>query len=187
MQGTRTPAQLLAGAAVAAALTGCMAVDGPPPVPAPAPAPTAEPVRPAQDVEPQIVLQGPAREALEAALPSPAPTAVPPRGETRRATGDAAPSRTPAPTRTATVPEPSAAPEPSPVPDRPPALPRARARAEVPRPFVPEVHKPERAAGRPEEAPPVTGADVCELGERYGAWKSGSARAELCQGASERH
>ncbi len=51
-----------------AALTGCVSVDAPPVAPAPAPA--AEPVRPGKGVAPQIV-DGPAREALEAALPAP--------------------------------------------------------------------------------------------------------------------
>ncbi|WP_185893330.1 hypothetical protein [Streptomyces sp. WAC08241] len=56
-----------------AALTGCVSVDAPPVAPAPAPA--AEPVRPGKGVAPQIV-DGPAREALEAALPAPPPSAA---------------------------------------------------------------------------------------------------------------
>ncbi|MFD3997734.1 hypothetical protein [Streptomyces sp. NPDC058583] len=67
MHGTRTTAKILVGAAVAA-LAGCVSVDTPPPAPVPAPA--AETVRPGQDVAPQIV-EGPALEALEAALPAP--------------------------------------------------------------------------------------------------------------------
>ncbi|MEU3608425.1 hypothetical protein AB0E83_23720 [Streptomyces sp. NPDC035033] len=173
MQGTRTPARLLAGAAVVAALAGCTAVDGPPPEPPPAPAPAAEPVRPAQDVEPQIALQGPAREALEAALPSPAPAVAPPRGETRRTTGRAAPPRT-------------AAPEPSPTPVPVRERPSARPRAEVPRPVAPGVPGPERPEGPPREVPPVTGADVCDLGERYGGWDPASVQAELCRDVSAR-
>ncbi|MFB9602706.1 hypothetical protein ACFFTQ_06910 [Streptomyces roseofulvus] len=167
MHKTRTPARLLAGAAVAAALTGCVAVDGPPPAPAPAPAPAADPVRPVQDVEPQIVLQGPAREALEAALPSPAPTAAPPRGETRRATGHAAaPSRTPSPAPPARADR------------RPPARPEA---ARPPRPPAPEVRELERLAEQLREAPPVSGKDVCDLGERYGGWDPASVQAGLCR------
>ncbi|MFJ4868098.1 hypothetical protein [Streptomyces sp. NPDC088757] len=54
-----------------AALTGCVSVDAPA---APAPAPAAEPARPGREVAPQIV-DGPAREALEAALPAPPPLA----------------------------------------------------------------------------------------------------------------
>ncbi|WP_240982012.1 MULTISPECIES: hypothetical protein [unclassified Streptomyces] len=172
MQGNRTPARLLAGAAVAAALTGCVAVDGPPPAPAPSPAPAVDPVRPAQDVEPQIALQGPAREALEAALPAPARSTAPPRGETRRATGHAAPSRTPPP----------AASPPSPAAARPPA-------GHVPRvapPAGPEARELERLTERLRKAPPVTGKDVCELGERYGALDPANVRAELCPDAHAR-
>ncbi|MER5737119.1 MULTISPECIES: hypothetical protein [unclassified Streptomyces] len=171
MQGTRTPAQLLVGAAVAAALTGCVAVDGPPPAPVPTPAPATDPVRPAHGAEPQIVLRGPAREALEAALPSPAPTATaaPPRGETRRATGHAAP-------------HPTVAPKPSsPAAGRPPA-PSAAARVSPP-PAPPDVPDPERLAEQLRQAPPVTGKDVCELGERYGGWDPASVQAGLCRGA----
>ncbi|MFF9344042.1 hypothetical protein ACF1CG_30320 [Streptomyces sp. NPDC014773] len=173
MQGTRTPAQLLVGAAVAAALTGCVAVDGPPQAPAPAPVPATDPVRPAHDVEPQIVLQGPAREALEAALPSPAPTAAvaPPRGETRRATGHAAPSRTAAP-------KPS-----SPAAGRPSAPPPA---PRVSPPAAPDVRELERLAEQLRQTPPVAGKDVCDLGERYGGWDPASVQAGLCRSAYER-
>ncbi|MEU9857082.1 hypothetical protein [Streptomyces sp. NPDC047974] len=174
MQGTRTPARLLAGAAVAVALTGCVAVDGPPPAPAPSPAPATDPARPAQDVEPQIVLQGPAREALEAALPAPARSAAAPRGETRRTTGHAAPSRT------ATAPP--AASSPSPTAARPTAGHLAR----VPPPAAPEVRELERLAERLRKAPPVTGKDVCELGERYAALDPAGVHGGLCRGAYER-
>ncbi|MFD6343946.1 hypothetical protein ACFWF9_04375 [Streptomyces roseolus] len=177
MQGTRTPARLLAGAAVAVALTGCVAVDGPPPAPAPSPAPATDPVRPPQEVEPQIVLQGPAREALEAALPAPARSAAaPPRGDTRRATGHAAPSRTPSPA----APSPSASPSPA-AAVRPPAGRVAR----VSPPATPEVRELERLAERLRKAPPVTGKDVCELGERYGALDPATVRGGLCRSAYE--
>ncbi|MEU2549313.1 hypothetical protein ABZ618_28465 [Streptomyces roseolus] len=180
MQGTRTPARLLAGAAVAVALTGCVAVDGPPPAPAPSPAPATDPVRPPQEVEPQIVLQGPAREALEAALPAPARSAAaPPRGETRRATGHAAPSRTPSP---APSPSPSASVSPAPAVVRPPAGRVAR----VSPPATSEVRELERLAERLRKTPPVTGRDVCELGERYGALDPATVRGGLCRGAYER-
>ncbi|MFF5506289.1 hypothetical protein ACF1E9_25695 [Streptomyces roseolus] len=172
MQGTRIPARLLAGAAVAAALTGCVAVDGPPPAPAPSPAPATDPVRPPQGAEPQIVLQGPAREALEAALPAPARSAAaPPRGETRRATGHAAPSRTPSPA----APSPSA----SPAVARQPAGRVAR----VSPPAAPEARELERLAERLRKAPPVTGKDVCELGERYGGLDPAGVRGDLCREA----
>ncbi|MFF6882729.1 hypothetical protein ACFY9F_06035 [Streptomyces sp. NPDC012421] len=165
MHETRTSARLLAGAAAAVALTGCVAVDGPPPAPSPAPAPVADPVRPAQDVAPQIVLQGPAREALEAALPSPASRTAAPHGETRRATGHAAPSRTPSP-------EPSspAARRTSPPPEPP-----------VPAAAAPGVREAARLAERLPQAPPVFREDVCELGERYGAWDPAGTEAGLCR------
>ncbi|MEU2656874.1 hypothetical protein ABZ615_16275 [Streptomyces sp. NPDC007325] len=167
MHETRTSARLLAGAAAAVALTGCVAVDGPPPAPSPAPAPVADPVRPTQDVAPQIVLQGPAREALEAALPSPASRTAAPRGETRRATGHAAPSRTPSP-------EPSspAARRTSPPPEPP-----------VPAAAVPGAREAARLAERLPQAPPVSREDVCELGERYGGWDPAGVEAGLCRGA----
>ncbi|MFE9044433.1 hypothetical protein ACFYOG_26495 [Streptomyces sp. NPDC007818] len=177
MHETRTSARLLAGAAAAVALTGCVAVDGPPPAPSPAPAPVADPVRPAQDVAPQIVLQGPAREALEAALPSPASRTAAPRGETRRATGHAAPSRTPSP-------EPS-----SPEPSSPePSSPAARRTSPPPEPPVPAAAAPgvreaARLSERLPQAPPVFREDVCELGERYGAWDPAGVEAGLCRGA----
>lgn len=177
VHGTRTPARLLAGAAVAAALTGCVAVDGPPPAPAPSPAPATDPVRPAQDMEPQIALQGPAREALEAALPAPARSTAAPRGETRRATGHAAPSRT-----ASASPASPAASSPSPTA----ALPTAGHLARVSPPAAPEVRELERLAERLRKAPPVTGKDVCELGERYGALDPAGVHGGLCRGAYER-
>ncbi|GGY45537.1 hypothetical protein GCM10010363_27710 [Streptomyces omiyaensis] len=172
MHASRTPAQLLAGAAVVAVLTGCTAVDGPPPASVPAPVPATDPVRPAQDVEPQIALRGPAREALEAALPSRAPTTAPPRGETRRATGDAAPPR-------AAAPEPSS----SPALAAPSSAPSAPA---PPSPAAPGEPELERAAEQLREAPPVTRTDVCALGERYGGWDPASVQAGLCRGVRAR-
>ncbi|WP_030746555.1 hypothetical protein [Streptomyces griseus] len=167
MQGIRTPAQLLLTAAVATALTGCAAVDGPPPSPAPSPAPAADPGRPAQDVEPQTVLRGPAREALEAALPSPASASPPPpRGGTRRATGHAAPPRTAAPEPSPTAERRTARPGPAATPGPPPAVP------------TPEVPREER----PWEVPRGVGTDdVCALGERYGGWDPGGVQAGLCR------
>ncbi|MEU6987428.1 hypothetical protein ABZ946_29075 [Streptomyces sp. NPDC046324] len=69
MHATRTTATFLAGAAIAA-LSGCVSVDPPPAAPPP-PLEVSGP-SPHVDVAPQIV-EGPAREALEAALPAPAP------------------------------------------------------------------------------------------------------------------
>ncbi|MFE7600077.1 hypothetical protein [Streptomyces sp. NPDC057494] len=159
MHGTRTTAKILVGAAVAA-LAGCVSVDAPPSAPTPSPAPVTDTVRPAGDVAPQIV-EGPAREALEAALPtrppSPAPRATPPSGQHRRA---ATPPRAQAP-QPASVPERREGPRPAARPDLP-ALPELR--------------------GLPRN-PPVTLVDVCDLGERYGGWTPGSDQARICQGA----
>ncbi|MFF5938204.1 hypothetical protein [Streptomyces sp. NPDC012508] len=69
MHATRTTATFLAGAAIAA-LSGCVSVDPPPAAPPP-PLEVSSP-SPHVDVAPQIV-EGPAREALEAALPAPPP------------------------------------------------------------------------------------------------------------------
>ncbi|MFD8209701.1 hypothetical protein ACFV2S_25295 [Streptomyces sp. NPDC059695] len=159
MHGTRTTAKILVGAAVAA-LAGCVSVDAPPSVPTPSPAPAPDTVRPARDAAPQIV-EGPAREALEAALPtgppSPAPRATPPSGQHRRT---AVPPRAQAP-HPASVPERRERPRPAARPD-PPGLPRL--------------------TGLPGH-PAVTHVDVCDLGERYGGWAPGSDQARICQGA----
>ncbi|WP_435971255.1 hypothetical protein [Streptomyces sp. Qhu_M48] len=156
MHATRTTAKILVGAAVAA-LAGCVSVDAP--RTAPAPAPAAETVRPAQDVAPQIV-EGPAREALETALPAPPPSATPrattPSEVRRRA---AAPARPEAP--------------------RPEAVPRRRER---PRPAArPAPPAPPELTGLPRN-PPVSRADVCDLGERYGGWAPGSDPSRICHG-----
>ncbi|MFF9851569.1 hypothetical protein [Streptomyces litmocidini] len=159
MHGTRTTAKILVGAAVAA-LAGCVSVDAPPTAPTSAPA--ADTV-PARDVAPQIV-EGPAREALEAALPAPpqsaAPRAAPPAARHRR-------------TVTPSRPE-----EPHPAP-----VPRQRER---PRPAArPDLPVPPKLTGLPGN-PPVSRADVCDLGERYGGWGPGSAQARICHGAYDR-
>ncbi|MFJ5832081.1 hypothetical protein [Streptomyces sp. NPDC093089] len=161
MHGTRTTAKILVGAAVAA-LTGCVSVDAPPTAPVTAPA--AETVRPAQEVAPQIV-EGPALDALEAALPAPPPSAAPrtapPPDEARRAA---------APRRSETA-HPEA------------VLPR-RARPHLPAagadlPELPEL--PELTALP--EGPRVSRADVCALGERYGGWEPRGEPSGICHGA----
>ncbi|MGW8761420.1 hypothetical protein ACWGN5_02840 [Streptomyces sp. NPDC055815] len=158
MHGTRTTAKILVGAAVAA-LAGCVSVDAPPTAPAHAPAPAADTARPAQDVAPQIV-EGPAREALEAALPAPppstAPRATPPAGQHRR---------------TATPPGPEA-PHPGSVPQRQ-ERPRPSARPDLPE--LPDL-------GRLPKGPPVSRDEVCDLGRRYGGWTPGSDQARICHG-----
>ncbi|MFF0561236.1 hypothetical protein ACH4ZU_19290 [Streptomyces sp. NPDC020472] len=148
--------KILVGAAVAA-LAGCVSVDAPPTAPVPAPAAGTVP---AQDVAPQIV-EGPAREALEAALPAPppsaAPRAAPPAGQHRR---------------TVTPPRPEK-PRPAPLPPQH-ERPRPAARPDLP--ALPELE------GLPRN-PPVSRADVCDLGERYGGWDRDSSQARICHGA----
>ncbi|MFB7863228.1 hypothetical protein [Streptomyces sp. NPDC056069] len=124
MHGTRTTVTLLAGVAMAA-LTGCVAVEPPPTAPAPAPGRAAGPA--GQDVAPQIV-QGPAREALEAAMPDP-PAPEPRATPERHGPGGADPAR---PHRTER-PRPSAVPRQRPYPDVVlPVLPKVpRDRADV--------------------------------------------------------
>ncbi|MEU7388551.1 hypothetical protein [Streptomyces tanashiensis] len=162
MHGTRTTVKILVGAAVAA-LAGCVSVDAPPTAPTPAPAPAADTVRPAQDVAPQIV-EGPAREALEAALPAPPASAAP------RASPSAEHHR-----RAVTPPRPET-PHPDPVPHRR-ERPRPTVRPDLPQP--PGLRELRRLPGNP----PVSRTDVCDLGERYGGWRPGSDPARICHGA----
>ncbi|ALO06904.1 Lipoprotein [Streptomyces venezuelae] len=167
MHGTRTTAKILVGAAVAA-LAGCAPADARPPARVPSPAAESS-VLPAQEVAPQIV-EGPAREALEAALPAPPPSAVPPPS--------AAPRATPVPAaapeqhrRTAVTPQPPA--------PRPAATPRHHETPRpAPRPAVPDLPG---LADLPKE-PPQSRADVCDLGERYGGWDPHSDQARICHG-----
>ncbi|MFB7517263.1 hypothetical protein [Streptomyces sp. NPDC056144] len=171
MQGTRTTAKILVGAAVAA-LTGCISVDTPPTVPAPSPAPAAESsVLPAHEVAPQIV-EGPAREALEAALPDTPPPAAAPRVTPAPEPGPPAPVPE-QPRRRAAPPAQQRAP-------RPEAAPRHREKEAhpAPRASVPEI---EELAKLPKKAP-VSRADICDLGERYGGWAPGSDQAKICHG-----
>ncbi|MFE6715459.1 hypothetical protein [Streptomyces sp. NPDC057695] len=163
MHGTRTTAKILVGAALAA-LTGCVSVDAAPPTP-PAPAPAAETLGPGRDPAPQL-LEGPALEALEAALTAPPPPVAP---------------RSSHPT----VPAPS----PSPEAHRREAAPTG---ASTTRPREPERGQPadtrpplsalpSAAAGLPAR-PPLLRADVCALGERYGGWAPGGEPSLLCHG-----
>ncbi|MFJ2055464.1 hypothetical protein ACIOMM_05925 [Streptomyces sp. NPDC087908] len=163
MHGTRTTAKILVGAALAA-LTGCVSVDAAPPTP-PAPAPAAETLRPGRDPAPQL-LEGPALEALEAALTAPPPPAAP-RSSHPPVPAPEAHQREAAPTGASTTrprePEPG-----QPTGTRPPlpALPSA-------------------AAGLPAR-PPLLRADVCALGEQYGGWAPGGAPSLLCHGTHGR-
>ncbi|MFB8076241.1 hypothetical protein [Streptomyces sp. NPDC056013] len=163
MHGTRTTAKILVGAAVAA-LTGCVSVDTPPPAPAPASA--AETLRPGRDVAPQIG-EGPALEALEAALPAPPPSAAP------RATPSAE-----APRRGAAAPRPEEA-RPQPVP-RLRERPRPETRPPLPEPPAELVELPRTPPLSP--TPQLSRAEVCGLGERYGGWAPGSDPSRICHG-----
>ncbi|MFE5509861.1 hypothetical protein ACFQ9J_04485 [Streptomyces sp. NPDC056529] len=151
-----------------ATLTGCVSV-GAPTAPAPVPAPAAEPVRTGKGVAPQIV-DGPAREALEAALPAPPPSASPratPAAERQR--GSAAPALPQAP-RPGVVPTRREDPRPPVRPDRPgPAVSTG--------PSAPT--GPPRAV-EPPVRPPLSPSDVCALGERYGALGPGGGRPGIC-------
>ncbi|MFF5972960.1 hypothetical protein ACFY7C_15705 [Streptomyces sp. NPDC012769] len=150
MHGTRTTVTMLAGMAVAA-LSGCVAVEPPPAAPAPAPRLSAETT--GQDVAPQIV-QGPAREALEAAMPDPTPeprSSVERHKEGTTGGGDSAGRRRAEKPRSSAVPK------------------QQRRHPDVELPELPQVPR-----GRD---------DVCELGERYGGWHPGSDQARLCRGA----
>ncbi|MFI8965950.1 hypothetical protein ACIGO8_28005 [Streptomyces sp. NPDC053493] len=149
MHGTRTTVTLLAGVAMAA-LAGCVAVEAPPAAPAPVTSgPAAGPA--GQDVAPQIV-EGPAREALEAAMPGPA-TPEPRSSVARHETARSGPVR---PHRTE-KPRPSSVPKKQQQQRRRPAVP----------PGVPEM--------------PRTRAEVCALGQSYGGWSPDSPQARLCR------
>ncbi|MFJ3905623.1 hypothetical protein [Streptomyces sp. NPDC090025] len=151
MHGTRTTVTLLAGVAMAA-LSGCVAVDSPPAAPSTAPSRTTAPE--GQDVAPQIV-PGPAREALEAALPDPPEPG--PRADTARRPAGPAAAPVSRPRRAERL-------DPSPVPEehrpsaRPPAVPLG----------VPRV--------------PRDRSEVCALGQAYGGWAPDSPQAKLCRG-----
>ncbi|MEV8629765.1 hypothetical protein [Streptomyces sp. NPDC051079] len=158
MHGTRTTVRILAGVAMAA-LSGCVAVEAPPAAPAPAPSPADQ--RPGQDVAPQIV-QGPAREALEAAMPDPTPE---PRASVarQRGTDDGRDGRGTDPGGTSGS---------------------ARQHAKRPHPSTapgqrhrhPDIDLPGLLD------PPRSAAEVCELGSRYGGWSPDSEQARICRG-----
>lgn len=145
---------ILAGVAVSA-VSGCVAVE-----PQPAPLPATEPPRLSRDVQPQIlkppIVQAPALEALDAALPpKPLPSATP----------RTSPRETPAARRTA---------PPAPPRQAPPARPSPpKAAAQKPRAL------PGMDALPPAPAAPQT--DVCALGEGYGGWQPGSPEARICR------
>ncbi|MBT2439713.1 hypothetical protein J7E93_06175 [Streptomyces sp. ISL-36] len=153
MHGTRTTVKILVGVAVAA-LSGCVSVEVPP---AP-PASPQEISRPTQDVAPQIV-EGPAREALEAALPEPPPpsASAPATAQQEERSGKGNGKG------------------------------RAGARKAKERPSAPP-QKRRRPGGEPPTRmePPRNRADVCDLGERYGGWGRDSDQAKICRSTYRR-
>ncbi|MEV0450503.1 hypothetical protein [Streptomyces sp. NPDC050600] len=159
MHGTRTTVRILAGVAMAA-LSGCVAVEAPPAAPVPVPSPAGE--RPGQGVAPQIV-QGPAREALEAAMPDP-PTPEPRATVARqRGTDDGRGGRGASPGGTSGSPRHHAKqPDPSTAPGQ--------------RHRHPDVDLPGLLG------PPRSAAELCALGSRYGGWSPDSAQARICRG-----
>ncbi|MER8047482.1 hypothetical protein [Streptomyces sp. NPDC094032] len=156
MHGTRTTVRILAGVAMAA-LSGCVAVQAPPTAPAPVPSPAGE--RPGHDVAPQIV-QGPAREALEAAMPD--PPAPEPRATTgrQRGTDDGRGERAG-----------DAADTPRHHPRKPHSSTAPGQRHGRPAVDLPGLLEPPRSA-----------AELCELGARYGGWSPDSEQARICRG-----
>ncbi|MEU8759396.1 hypothetical protein [Streptomyces sp. NPDC048659] len=161
MHGTRTTVRILAGVAMAA-LSGCVAVE--PPSPAPPAVPSPADARPGHAVAPQIV-QGPAREALEAAMPDPTPeprSSVERRRDSGGASGGGSGGRSGTDGTSGRNGE---------------AAPRATAR---PRPgggHGPEVDLPGLL-----KKPPRSAAEICELGARYGGWSPDSEQARICRG-----
>ncbi|MDQ0389060.1 hypothetical protein J2S54_005880 [Streptomyces sp. DSM 42143] len=162
MHRTTTTAALLVS--VAAALTGCTTVQGPPAADQPATGARSSAPRPDGPAEPRVV-QAPAREALEMIGPSRPPDHA--TDGPRRTTPPAAPP----------------AHEPPAAPARPGQQPSAR--PEAPK----RTHAPERPRA---EVPgltrsPGTGgggrADVCSLGKEYGGWRPGSPEVVICDQA----
>ncbi|MEV6422445.1 hypothetical protein [Streptomyces sp. NPDC051662] len=143
---------ILMGMAVTA-VSGCVAVE-PHPSPGPSPRPgTSSGIQPPGAPEP-LIIEAPAREALEAVVPPSAPKAAPPSSAGARppAWDRPAPDRTSGSTR-------------------PPVMSRPERR--------PQDHPEEQRHTAPSPAPVVT--DVCALGERYGQWPKDSPQARICR------
>ncbi|MFE5619129.1 hypothetical protein [Streptomyces sp. NPDC056463] len=154
MHATRTTARFLVGAAVAA-LTGCVSVDPPPAAPPP-PREVSSPA-PRVEVAPHIV-EGPAREALEAALPAPPPAS--PRATQRKPSESREQNGTGVRQGAGTS-------------QRQSSAPRDQRRSKPPRPpQVPEL--------------PRSRADVCRLGAQYGGWHPDSVQSKVCKDAYAR-
>ncbi|WP_418955847.1 hypothetical protein [Streptomyces tritici] len=161
MHGTRTTTKVLAGMAgvvgvTVAAITGCVSVEPPPPAPhVPVPAGAAE--HPARQTEPQVVVEAPAREALEAAVP-PAPE----RAE--------APPRPKAPERAHDGPKQREAERARKKKQRTPGWAPGRPTVVLP-PVLPKLPV----------TPPRSPKEVCDLGEKYGGWGRGSDQSRICR------
>ncbi|MEU8523426.1 hypothetical protein [Streptomyces sp. NPDC048577] len=153
MQRTRTAVRVLAGVAVAA-LSGCVSVEARPPVPEPS-GRTGHGVREAA----RQIVEEPAREALEAALPPPPSTPPAPAPRASRRPRAATPEWREPGTGAAKG-----------EPGRPDTLPGRPGR-----PGTPDIAQPPRK-------PPRSLADVCELGERYGGWRPDSDQTRICRG-----
>ncbi|MEU7021880.1 hypothetical protein ABZ990_14635 [Streptomyces sp. NPDC046203] len=145
MHRTRTTVTFLAGMAMAA-LSGCVAVE--PVAPRPAPAASAGPA--GGEAVPQIV-PGPAREALEAAMPDP-PEPEPQSSLEKHAEDDG----------------------------KHPAHRHPPAHAHPGHPPAARPHRPPAAPVRPPELP-ESRSDVCRLGAVFGGWSSDSAQARICR------
>ncbi|MYZ34542.1 hypothetical protein [Streptomyces sp. MnatMP-M17] len=157
MHRTRSAAMVLMGLAVTA-VSGCVSVEGRP-APLSVPRPGASSGAPgAGGAQPQIV-QAPAKEALEAIIPTrspePAPLSSP---EPRRSASE----RTGAPERASGPERPRSGPAPTPV--------RKEHRRE----------RPERQRSPEPVEAPATVADLCALGESYGRWPADSPQARIC-------
>ncbi|MFJ9213989.1 hypothetical protein [Streptomyces sp. NPDC102264] len=150
---------ILMGVAVTA-VSGCVAVE-PHPSPGPSPRPeTSSGIQGPGAPEP-LIIEAPAKEALEAAVPPPAPGAAP-----RSSAG----ARPPAQDGSAGRDRPAGQ-DRTKGPERPPATSRPERRAQD--------HPEERRHSAPSSAPSI--ADVCALGERYGKWPEDSPQARICR------
>ncbi|MFG2334417.1 hypothetical protein ACGFMM_33120 [Streptomyces sp. NPDC048604] len=158
MHRTRTTTKVLAGMAgvvgvTVAAVTGCVSVEPPAAPPVPAPAGVELPAGPA---EPQVVVEAPAREALESVDPPERAVAPPPRR--KAAERDRGGSQ-----------EHEA--------DRPRRLPHQRDWTPGGRP--PVVLPP--VLPKLPVRPPRSRGQVCDMGEKYGGWGRGSDQSRICR------
>ncbi|MFC9653644.1 hypothetical protein ACFQ65_31190 [Streptomyces sp. NPDC056450] len=151
---------ILMGVAVTA-VSGCVAVE-PHPSPNPSPRPeTSSGIQGPGAPEP-LIIEAPAKEALEAAVPPPAPGTAPHSSAGARPSaqdGAAGQNRSAGRDRTSGS-------------ERPPATSRPERRAA-------QDHPEEPRHSAPPSAPAF--ADVCTLGERYGKWPKDSPQARICR------